>query len=496
MKLNNKIKNLLEPGQTLSQKVVRSGFWVVTFKIVERTLRFIRTVILARLLAPSDFGLFGIACLAMNTLETFTKTGFGTALVQKKERTEDFLDTAWTVSIIRGVSLFLILFFSAPLAANFFNSPKATPIIRVIATILLFGSVSNIGTVYFVKELDFRKRFIIQITRTIANVGVAIPLAFILRNTWALVWGMLAGSIVGCIMSYIIHPYRPKLHLETVKAKELFTFGKWIFASTIIIFLVTQGDDILVGKLLGVTALGFYTMAYAISNLPATEITHVISNVTFPAYSKLQDNLPKLREAYLKVLQLTAFISIPLAGGIFILASDFTRIFLGDKWMPMVPAMQVLALWGAIRSIGATTGPIFQGVGNPGIATKLQFGQLILLVILIYPFTIRWGILGASWAVVFAALIANLVGGYMVIKVTKCGIQNFCKMTGLPLINMGIMISSISILKVYWLNLIGIRGLFLFILLGILIYFGVTYLFEKFFDYRLRFTIKKSLALF
>ena len=124
------------------------------------------------------------------------------------------------------------------------------------------------------------------------------------------------------------------------------------------------------GKLLGVTALGFYQLAYRISNMPATEITHVISRVTFPAYSKLQDDIPKLREAYLKVLQITAFLSFPIAGLIFVLAPDFTKIFLGEKWMPMVPAMQVLVFAGLSRAIAATAGYIFYAVGKPKIDTS------------------------------------------------------------------------------------------------------------------------------
>ena len=214
---------------------------------------------------------------------------------------------------------------------------------------------------------------------------------------------------------------------------SFFGFGKWILGSSILVFFITQGDDIFVGKLLGVTALGFYQMAYRISNIPATEITHVISQVTFPAYSKLQDNLPRLQEAYVKVIQLTALLSFPIAAFIFVLAPDLTRIFLGEKWMPMVPVMMVLVLWGAIRSMGATMGPVFQAVGKPEILTKMLAIALILLAILIYPLSMRWGILGTSLAVVFSTLASTLVASYVVVKVVECRMVDFYRGLAFPL---------------------------------------------------------------
>jgi O-antigen/teichoic acid export membrane protein len=352
-------------SERLATKVVKGGLWVFALRIINRGLGFVRTIILARLLIPEDFGLLGIAMLAISTLETFSQTGFHAALIQKKENIKSYLDTAWTVSAVRGIALFLILFLLAPVIASFFNSPKATLVIRVIAISTLLSGWRNIGIVFFRKELEFNKQFFYEFSATLVDLTVAISLAFTLRNVWALVWGGLAANLTRLFMSYVLHAYRPKLRLQKEEFHELFGFGKWILGSSIIIFLIIQGDDIFVGKILGVTALGLYQMAYLISNLPATEITHAISQVTFPAYSKLQDNLSKLREAYLRVLQIAAFLSFPTAGLIFVLAPDFTIIFLGEKWTPMVPIMQTLCIFGVTRSINATFGSFFTAIGKP-----------------------------------------------------------------------------------------------------------------------------------
>ncbi len=395
----------------------------------------------------------GIALLAMACLETFSQTGFAQALIQKKDKTEEYLDAAWTFMLIRNFVIFTLLFVGAPYIAKFFDAPKVMPIMRVIGLSLLFGGpggiggFANIGILYFQKELEFNKQFIYQITGTLADFAISVTAAIVLKNVWALVFGLLAGNIVRFFVGYKIHPYRPRLNFDFNKAHELFRFGRWVLASSILVFLATQGDDIFVGKLLGATLLGFYQMAYRLSNASATEITHVISQVTFPAYSKLQDNPEGLKQAYLKTLQLTAFISVPLAGGIFILAPEFARIFLGDKWMPMVPAMQVLALEGLIRSIAATTGPIFQAVGRPSIDTKWQVVRLIVLAILIYPLSSRWGILGTSIAVFFSILISTIGFCIMVAKITKCGIREFGKSITLPLITGLFMVVVILVLK-------------------------------------------------
>jgi O-antigen/teichoic acid export membrane protein len=387
------------------------------------------------------------------------------------------------------------LYFIAPYAAIFFDAPEAKPIIRVIGFSILFQAFTNIGVTYFKKELEFNKEFIYQFAGTLADFIVAVSAVLILRNVWALVLGLLAGNIVRCFVSYLIHPYRPHLSKDLGKAKELFGFGKWILGTSILVFLVTQGNDILVGKLLGTTALGFYQLAYRISNMPATEITHVISQVTFPAYSKLQDNIPKLKETYLKVLQFITFLSFLIAGLIFVLAPDFTKIFLGEKWMPMVPAMQVLVFAGLVRSIVATTGPIFEAVGKPKIDTKWQIVRLFVIAILIYPCIIKWGILGVSIVVFLSIFVMNIGCSFEVIKITRCGNKNFGKVLVFPLVNGMVMVSAIFVLRAY-INTTGILNFFLLLSVGILVYFVIIYIFDKNLNYNMQQLLRQSLISF
>ncbi|HPP66765.1 MAG TPA: lipopolysaccharide biosynthesis protein [bacterium] len=485
------ISNLSGQQETLFHRTIKSGFWVFSLRIINQLFQLVRTIILARLLSPDDFGLFGIALLTLSALDTFSQTGFYQPLIQKKEDTAPYLNTAWTVQIIRGLLIALVLFFIAPYVAIFFKSPPAVPILKIIGFAIILQSFTNISVIYFEKELRFNKYFAYQLFGTIADLIVSLTAAFLLRSVWALVFGLLAGNLVRCVMSYVISAYRPRFQFNKTQIKELFEFGRWILGSNILVFLITHGDDIFVGKLLGTIMLGFYQMAYKISNMPATEITNVISLVTFPVYSKLQDNLTRLKEAYLKVLQFTAFLSFPIAGLIFVLAPDFTKIFLGEKWMPMVPAMQVLAWWGVIRGLVGAISPVFMAIGKPKIVTHMQAVQTLLLMGLIYPLTVHWNIFGASLSVFLSALAMFFIRNHILIKTINCKISEFYKTMVIPMVLTLVCIFLILILKNLVIQSINIYSFIFFIGIFILVFGLLVYNIDKFLDYKLRIIIKE-----
>jgi O-antigen/teichoic acid export membrane protein len=485
------LKSLTHPGETLIQRILRSGLWLGIFKITERILRFIKTIILARLLAPADFGLFGIACLAINTLQTFSETGIKAALIQKNTAIEGHLNSAWTISVVRGGGLCALLLILAPHIAQFFQTPEAESLIRLISLGVLIVGFANIGVVYFEKEIDFRKQSVLNFSRIAGEFILGIILAYTLRNSWALIWALLLGRFAFCVSSYLLHPFRPRLHFEKEKIFGLMHFGKWIFASSILGFLLTQGDNIVVGKLLGTTALGLYTMAYAISNLVTTELTFLVSNVVYPAYAKLQSDIKRLREGYLTVLQIIAFISFPLTGGIILFGRDFIMLFMGEKWLDMLIPMQILAIFGAIRSIGATTGPVYQGMGRPAVVTNLQLGQLILALILIFPLSMKMHITGTSLAVLLAAIPVNTFNLFYLAKFLKVDIRELIKPLLIPV---GLTALSYLLIRNICLAICqiwGVMGFFAGSVLFLLSYLVFAWIFGKPFNYDIYTLLKK-----
>ena len=385
--------------ESLYKRVIHAGVWAFGLRMVNQLFSLIRIVILARILSPKDFGLFGIAVLILSALETFSQTGFQAALIQKNEDIRLYLDTAWMVQIFRALIIAVILISTAPYTAFFFETPAAKAIIQVVGLSVLFQGFINVGVIYFQKELEFHKEFIYIMSGNLADLIFAVVAAFTFRNAWALVFGLLAGNIVRLIVSYLIHPYRPRLRIEGKKVKELYAFGKWILGSSILFFVVTHGDDIFVSKVLGISALGLYLVAYRLSEIPVTEITSVVKAVTFPAYSKLQGNNAKLKRAFLHTFEAVAFAALPISIGILILGPDFIRNFLGSNWTEMIYALQILSISGFIQSITAPVGSLFWAVGQPKIGFIMNATRVLIMAVFIYPLSLKWGITGVALSV-------------------------------------------------------------------------------------------------
>ena len=479
----NKIEMLSGIDGDLSRKVTKGALWVTVSGICSRGLGIISSIILARLLLPSDYGLLAIATAIVSMMQGLTTTGFGSALIQKQEKPEDFLNTAWTFELAKYFILFFILFFSAPLFALFFKEPAAIAVLRVISFSLIFQGLTNIGIIYFRKNLDFKKQFIFNIVPQIIYIIVVIPLAFILRNVWALVWASVVRGLVVCVISYIMHPYRPHLDFNINKAKELFNFGKWILGSSIIVILRKQGITMFVGRFLGIPMLGFYNRSEAFSTGIFQQLTQIIWQVGYPAYSQLQKVTVRLKRAYLLTLKLLTFFGLPMAGGLLILSWDFTHLFLTDKWISIVPVIQVLCLSAIIGFITTPAGIMFQAVGRPSIGTKIATAGVVILAITIYPLSLKWGITGTAVSILLSTLITLPVHCYMAIKISKCSVIEFIRPILLAIINTGMMMIAVFGVKNYLFTQIGFVQFFSLVFLGATIYFMVTYFFDKFFNY-------------
>jgi lipopolysaccharide exporter len=406
----------------------------------------------------------------MASINTFTQTGFQAALVHKRGDITNDLNTAWTIGLIRAFILCLIVFFAAPFLASL-NVPEdkvalTISIIRVMGFSFLISALANPGVIYFSKEMEFHKRFIIEMSGTLVGIIFSAVVVIIYKSVWSIVLGRVLGNIVRCILSYVMHSHRPKLVIDLRRMRRMWSFGKWVFGSSILNFINVQGDDFLVWWYIDVASLGIYRLAFRFGTIPVREITQVVSRISFPAFSKLQGDLPRLRDAYFKMLKVTAFFSIPIAGMIFILTPEFVVTFINkplDELTSLIPVMQALAIFGMISSIGSTTGSILQAIGRPSIITKILVFRTIVLALVIFPLTKYYGILGTAIAVVIAAVVIQPGAHYQVLKHLKCGVSNLILAIIAPLLSTALMVLIVWGLK----NAIGNNSIIVFALLSV-----------------------------
>jgi O-antigen/teichoic acid export membrane protein len=264
---------------------------------------------------------------------------------------------------------------------------------------LLFEGFINNGLAVFLRELDFRRYFFFHASGQVVGLAATIGAALLLHDVWAIVIGQLAGAAARVISSHVLVRRRPRLRLSGARARELIGYGRWVGASSILLFALVQGDNLFLGKLAGAEPLAFYAWAYQLANLPALFITQVLSSVMFPAFAAVRDDAQRLGELWLRSMRITLALTLPSAALIVVLAEPFTRALLGERWLPIVPLTYALSIFGVMRAFGASAGALFLAIGRPDLRTKVQLGQLALLGAAIYPLYLRYGVLGVAWAV-------------------------------------------------------------------------------------------------
>lgn len=421
------------PAGSLGQRATRGAAWMFGLNVSYRSVGLVRTAILAHLLSPGQWGVFGIAVLFQSLLETITQLGMNAALTRMPGDPSPYYDTGWLLAALRGTVLAVAMVLAAPLVAGFFDHPEATPLIRVLAITNLIGGLNNPASVTLRRELRFRALYIINMLQTAADVGVSITAVYLYRTPMGLVLGFVARQVLGVGLNYAVVPWRPRFRFMATRAKELLSYGKWIMGSAILQFVYGQGDDIIVGRLLGAGDLGVYQMAYKYSNLPTTEVARVVHMVAMPAYAALQHDRVRLRGAFEQVLDATALVAIGLAAFIWAIAADFVPLVLGERWLAVVPVMAVLAVWGAVEAISELPIALFEAVGRPSIATGRLLVKVLFLAVAVWPMLSAWGLIGVAYAVLLSSLPALAWSLYSAARVVGLGARRLVVSLGVPL---------------------------------------------------------------
>lgn len=395
---------------SVKTRVVRSGMWVGASSVIGSLLNGVRSIVLARLLTPEMFGLMGLAGIAIRAIETVTRPGVSQALIARQKSFDEAASTAFTLLVLRGLLLATFLAAAAPWVAEFYEADVLKPMLQVLAAVFVIGGLANINTIARQKELDFRQLTYLGLATSIVGTIVTIVAAFWLRSVWALVIGQLATSGVNSLFSYFFIEGRPRFAWNKQIARELLGYGKFITGSSIVLFIAMELDSAVIGKLLGIEQLGFYTLAFTIANIATANLAKMASSIMMPAYSKLQDDQPALQRAYLRTLSLVMFVVLPASAGLVLAAEPLLVVVYGEKWLPSVMPLQILAVFGLMRALAAFSGYMFEGIGLPKIAFQLGLMRLAFIAPLIVPVTKIYGLKGAAITVTVGMALQWLIG--------------------------------------------------------------------------------------
>jgi len=480
MNTDNAASTAAPPPVRLRGRIVRGGAWLGAHYGLRQLLNFFRVVIVARIVTPADVGVIGMAALAITLVRVFTETGLQQAVIHRGDESRDTLDTAWSVLLVRNAVITVALVVLAGVVAGFFSEPRAEGVVRLVSLVLLVEGLTNIAVVLFQKRLDFRLQALYQGGGDVFEFIVTVALVLVLRNVWALALGWIAGASARMVLSYVAEPRRPRFYMNRAILGALFGYGKWLTASSILLYILLNGDNLVVGRFMSTAALGFYQIAYTVSNLPATAISHVISNVMFPAYASMHGDRARLSRMYLRSLRMTALLSVPLSALIAALASVFVPVLLGEKWMATIPIMEVLAVFGLMRAFGATTGSVFLAIGRPDIRTLIQTLQVVIFVAVLYPMMRAWGLVGVAGAVTTYALTLN---SYAVVRASReCGVaaSRVAEALAVPLVAGAASYTTITTLHARVLTEASLVHLIALGIAGTVAYVAVVALYDRF----------------
>lgn len=371
-----------EPDRGVYHRSVQSGKWFLIGVGATKVLNLVTFFILARLLVPADYGVMAVTMFMVGLLDKLTEPGFGDALVQRKESVEKYLDTVWTFDLIRYTVLACVLFLGGGWIAEFFHiDPAQAIVVRAGGVLLILGALSNIRMINFARGLQYRKIFVRDLASQIALGGIAIFIAAtVSASPWALFAGQLGLYVVGMSFSYLLMPIRPRLDFNFGKLRELFGFGKWVYGQNLLDYIFQYFDKLFIGRMLDTNTLGLYARGKDLGGLVTGIIQSLIGKVAFPALSRVQGEMQKVQQGFLKSLDVLIILAVPaglllsLQGGVIVM------FLLGEKWIALTLILKIFAIGNLIMAVNAIFQTVFASLGRPDVNVGLHVVQFALTI--------------------------------------------------------------------------------------------------------------------
>lgn len=318
--------------ESLKQKTTKGLFWSSVERFSNQGVQFFFSIILARLLSPSDYGIVAMVVIFFAIAQTFVDSGFSNAIVRKKDRTESDLSTCFYFNILIGFVFYILLFLCSPFIAEFYGQPILSPIVKISGLNVLINSLCIVQQAQFTIRIDFKTQAKVTLTSTVISGILGILLAYLGYGVWALVWQGVTGSFVRMILFWILSKWRPRESFSKDSFHYLFGYGSKLLASGLLDTTYNNIYPIVIGKFYSPAQLGNFSRAQGWASLPSSNITGILQRVTFPVLTEMQDDNERLATNYRKLLRLSAFVIFPLMMLLAAIASPLVRVVITSKW--------------------------------------------------------------------------------------------------------------------------------------------------------------------
>ncbi len=415
-------------------------------RIWYQLIHFFVSIVLARLLLPEDYGLLGMALVFTGFLSTLSDFGLTSAIVQKKELSDQQLSSIFWFDILIGVICAALLTFVSPLISAFYSEPKLIPILSVLSInfILLNGNVVPFAQSQ--KTLEFGKITKINATAVFLSGLISILAAFSGMGVWSLVLQTLSSSFILLILFWARSKFLPKFHFRWRDLKEIWQFSLNLLGFSTTNYFSRNADYMIVGHFLGSSALGFYTLAYNLMLFPITNLVGVINQAVFPALAKLQDSPEKIANAYVKSCQYLGLFSIPAMTGLAILSKEAILTIYGQKWLESAGVLTLLSLVAIFQPFTSLVGVVFLA---RGFTRWLFKWSLVITPLMIISFLIgiNWGIKGVATGYLIAQVLVLLIGMPLMYHKVDVSIKNLIRALSIPIIGSLIMAPAVMGIK-------------------------------------------------
>jgi len=420
-----KARNFLS-GQSLASRAARGTLWIGAGSGIDQGARFVRNLILTRILAPEAFGLMGILLATNALLEAFAEIGVRQAVIQNPRSEERaFLNAAWWFSVLRAVVLYAMGFIAAPWVAKFYGNPDLLGLLRLIfVSMLLRGTISP-NTWVALKRMRYRHWAVIMHGGAVVGVVTTLVLVLFIQNVTALVAGFLAETVAILVLSYILCPFRPGIRFDKALALQLLKYAGGMIGFPILSFVFLRADIFVVAKLCPVTMLGLYTMALRLARIPEQASSRLLPQIAMPAFAEMQNDHARLNKVLLRLVAIVLGLGLPAVAFCLLYGRQVLGLVWGEPYAAMGLAFGMATATSILHVIGLSGGQVCFALGRPDLYRLYAAVRAGVLVLIIYPATKRFGPAGAAAAVLSAATVATVFQVGTLSRLTGVDLRRF-----------------------------------------------------------------------